>query len=162
MNASWQGFVSRVLEGSTTIAPVIHVPALVRPVAFAGSAFFAIASLASARLSDADEHSRDRSLLLVFLGAILASPLGWVYYLPLAYGPMLGWLAARWPDILRQRRNVVVLFVALACLYVPQEVASSVKNQPVAALTLSSVYFWGVLLLWVTVHRFDSHGHEER
>jgi hypothetical protein len=160
MNASWQGFVSRALEGSATIAPVIHVPSLVRPVAVAGAGLFALASLVSARFSDGDELRRDRSFLLMFLGAILASPLGWVYYLPLAYGPMLGWLRERRADSRAASGGTIALFIGLACLYIPQEVASWLKHHSIATLTLTSVYFWGVLLLWLAVgqQRWNEHG----
>ncbi len=159
MNASWQGFVSRVFEGSATIASLIHVPSLVRPVAIAGAGVFALLSLASARLPDGDQQRRDRSFLLMFLGAILASPLGWVYYLPLAYGPMLGWLRARSGSGMG-RGYAFALYIGLACLYVPQEVASWLKHDPIATLTLTSVYFWGVLLLWLVVgqRRWNEHG----
>jgi hypothetical protein len=98
-----------------------------------------------------ERKGRDRSFLVVFLGAILASPLGWVYYLPLTFGAFVGWLRAdRWA-ILRHAatRWRIAVIAGLACLYVPQEVAASFKNNPIATLTVASVYFWGVLLLWL-------------
>ncbi len=150
MNASWHGVVSRAFEGSETIAPVVHIPSLVKPVAFAGSVFFALASLTSAR-SEAGAHRRDRSLLVVFLGAILASPLGWVYYLPLAYGPMLGWLRSWRADVGATRARAVAVYIACACLFVPQEMASWLQPNSIATLTLTSVYFWGVVLLWIAL-----------
>jgi Glycosyltransferase family 87 len=155
MNASWQGFVSRVCQGSTSVAPVARLDWLVTPLALTGGAVIAGATLWIARPAAARRHDRDRSMLLTLLGAILASPLGWVYYLPLAYGPLVGWLSARrWAIVRHSRRQwQAVLFVGLACLYVPQEVAASIKHNALATVTVASVYFWGVLLLWIAASR---------
>jgi hypothetical protein len=154
MNASWHGIVSRALEGSETVAPVVHNPSLVRHVAFVGSVVFALGSLASARLAEAAALRRDASFLVVFLGAILASPLGWVYYLPLAYGPMLGWFRSWRADAGgATRASAIAVYIGCACLYVPQELASWLQHSPIATLTLASVYFWGVVLLWTAVGR---------
>jgi hypothetical protein len=158
MNASWEGFVSRVFRGSTNIMPVVRLDSIVKPLAFTGSAVIAVVTLWIARGPAEKRESRDRSVLITFLGAILASPLGWVYYLPLAYGPLVAWLSAERWAVVRHARSawLALLFAALACLYVPQEVAASIKNHAFATLTLASVYFWGVLLLWIAVSQTDS------
>ena len=91
MNASWQGFVSRMFAGGSTMAPLLKWPDVVPALSLAGSLLVAGATLAGAARLDAKS---DRSLLLLFVGAILSSPLGWVYYLPLGYGPILGWMGA--------------------------------------------------------------------
>ena len=155
MNASWQGFASRALDGSATITPVVDAAFLVRPVAAVGAAVVALASLAAAT-RDRDAEARSASFLVVLLGAILASPLGWVYYLPLAYGPMLGWLLA---NGVRRLAPVwaAMLVIGLTCLYVPQEVAAWVRHNVIATLTLTSVYFWGTLLLWLVVRQRLRH-----
>ena len=85
------------------------------------------------------------------VAAILVSPLGWVYYLPLAYGPILGWLGAgeHWSGLRRLRPPVLWLLVAgLALLYTPQEVANAATHSALATLTLTSVYFWATVTLW--------------
>jgi hypothetical protein len=155
MNASWQGLVRRVWEGGIDIAPVAHVQWLVAPLALAGSAAIAAVTLWVTRAAEAKPNGRDRSFLVVFLGAILASPLGWVYYLPLTFGAFVGWLRAdRWAIVRKAAaRWRVAVIAGLACLYVPQEVAASFKNNPVATATVASVYFWGVLLLWLAAWR---------
>ena len=66
--------------------------AFVHPVTVAGTAFFvALAVLVALR---SRWHSADRQMMSLFLAALLMSPLGWVYYLPMAFGPFLGWLRA--------------------------------------------------------------------
>jgi hypothetical protein len=139
---------------------------MVTPLAALGAAAIVLATLARATIVRREDlasralastpRERDHSLLLLLLAAILASPLGWVYYLPLAYAPMLGWLGAadgwsrlrelRWPQ-------VTVLVAALALLYVPQEVANSGQPSRLATLTLASSYFFGTALLWSCVWR---------
>jgi hypothetical protein len=152
MNASWHGIVTRVLQGSKTIAPLADAPALVAPVASLGAAVLALVSLASARRNDRDTTARNDAFLITLLGAILASPLGWVYYLPLAYGPLVGWLREhRWSQLAPAAGAALAL--GLACLYVPQEVANWRIREVVATLTLTSVYFWGTLLVWIVVRQ---------
>jgi hypothetical protein len=51
------------------------------------------------------------------------------------------------------RRWLIILFVALACLYVPQEVAASIPDNALATVTIASAYFWGVLLLSLAATR---------
>jgi hypothetical protein len=164
MNASWEGFVSRVWQGGTNITPVVRIDSIVKPLAVAGSAAIAVVTLWIARNQRGERGAPDRSMLLTFLGAILASPLGWVYYLPLAYGPLVGWLRAdRWAGLRTRGRTVLALLVVgLACLYVPQEVAASVKRNALATVTLASTYFWGVLLLWLAVGRTFTQVHDAR
>lgn len=151
INASWHGFVSRVLEGGVGLAPLIHRQELVRPVAVLGSGVLALATVVVAARSA--RMSKDRQMLFLFVGALLSSPLGWLYYLPLAYGPMLGWLGAgRGWERLRQfgATSVTLLIVGLALTYVPHE--STLAGQPsgLASLTIGSTYFWAVLLLWLS------------
>ena len=55
---------------------------------------------------------------------------------------------------MRDRRAVI----ALALLYVPQEVANSGQPSRVATVTLASAYFYGTLLLWATTLRLRDRG----
>jgi hypothetical protein len=151
MNASWPGFVSRVFESGGKIAPVVSWPAVVAPLSLLGFALILLLTLRRAR-----GGTFDRQLVVLLLGGILASPLGWVYYLPLAYGPILGWMGAgRGWEPLRAlgRGRMATLALAVALLYVPQEVANSLQPWPVATLSLASAYFYATLLLWLTLLR---------
>ena len=161
MNASLPGFVSRFLESGGEIVPVVSWPAAVAPLSALGAlAVLAISVWLLCRggvltppVSD-ENGDPDRQLLVLFLAAILASPLGWVYYLPLAYGPILGWMGAAdgWSRVRGLTRPAVAaLVLGLALLYVPQEVANAGQPSRLATLTLASAYFYGTLLLWLTV-----------
>jgi hypothetical protein len=150
MNASWQGIVSRALEGGSSVAPLLHRPDLVSLLAGCGSSIVAVVTLGFA--VSRKSVSVDWPVLLVLLGAILSSPLGWVYYLPFAYGPLLGWMGAgrRWEGI-RQAgtRSIALCCGGLALFYIPQE--STFLGQPsgFASISIASAYFWGLLSLWL-------------
>jgi len=149
MNVSWQGFVSRVLEGGSTVAPLAAKPHLVPILAAAGSLVIAGASLTrAARLPAQSDHT----LLLLFIGAILSSPLGWVYYLPLGYGPILGWIGASrgWDGLARMHRSARLgVLAGIALLYVPHEITAAWQPSGLASLTIGSTYFWAALCLWI-------------
>jgi hypothetical protein len=137
MNASWQGFVSRMFAGGSTMAPLLKWPDVVPALWLAGS-LVAGATLAGAARLDAKS---DRSLLLLFVGAILSSPPGWVYHLPLGYGPILGWMARRDWD------GLAGLSAAhwQACwsgwpAYVPHETTVAWQPSGLASLTIGSTH----------------------
>jgi len=152
MNASWQGFVARLFQGGgTKIMPLAHLPSVVPVASLLGAAAVGLYSLARVIRAKEPGEDSDRPFVMLFLGAVLASPLGWVYYVPLAYGPILGWLgvADGWKGLRRlvtPRRVMVVL--GLALFYIPHEVASLGQPSALATITLASSYFWGVSLLW--------------
>jgi hypothetical protein len=150
MNASWPGLVSRVFESGGKIAPVVSWPTVVAPLSLAGSAAILVVTLSRSRST----RHPDSQVLLLLLGAILASPLGWVYYLPLAYAPILGWMGAGtgWNGLRGLRRpDLSLLVVGVGLLYLPQEVANAAQPSPLATLTLASAYCYGTFLLWLTL-----------
>jgi hypothetical protein len=149
MNASWQGFVSRILAGSSHVAPLVKRPELVAPLALGGSLLFAVATLAGAARVRANA---DQTLLLLLVGAILSSPLGWVYYLPLGYGPILGWMGAGgWNGLARvPREPLYALLAGLVLLYMPHETTAAWQPSGLASLTIGSTYFWATLALWTS------------
>ena len=157
MNASWPGFVSRILQGGIKMQPVALVPWLVQPLAMFGAAFVLAATVRATWRGADDVAWREWVLLVLLLGAIVASPLGWVYYLPLAYAPLLGWMGAGegWRRLTRlPRPALAALVVGIALLYTPQEVANAGQPSTLATLTLASAYFYAtVLLLWATLNR---------
>ena len=150
MNASCQGLVSRVFAGGTSIAPLWKRPEIVPALSLALSLLVAGATLVAAARLDAQS---DHVLLLLFAGAILSSPLGWVYYLPLCYGPLLGWMGAgrEWEGVRTMSRGAKTsLLAGLALLYVPHETTFFGQPSGLASITLGSAYFWGALSLWCT------------
>jgi hypothetical protein len=158
MNASWPGFVSRLFESGGKVAPVASWPAIVPVASVLGSAAVLYTAIArgGGPSGPRDDGGADRTILVLLLGAILASPLGWIYYLPLAYGPILGWMGAGrgWHGVRRLPSALLVaLGLAVALLYLPQELANSLQPSRLATLTLASAYFYGTCLLWLTLLR---------
>jgi hypothetical protein len=152
MNASWPGFVVRTLQGAPSVQPVVAAAWLVQPVSLLGTAAICSITLwtTSALTGTADW---DVGFLIVLLGAILASPLGWVYYLPLAVVPLLavlqrgGWrrVPGRW---------CVLAIIGGACYYLSHEMTISNQPSSVATLTLGSAYFWATAVTWIAAVRF--------
>ncbi|MGH9386939.1 MAG: glycosyltransferase family 87 protein [Vicinamibacterales bacterium] len=84
---------------------------------------------------------RDREWLIVLLGSLLVSPLGWVYYVPLAAGPLAAHLRrastrARW-----------VAGVGYAFLCIPYTVMNGAYGV-LLSLVVSSASTWGILALY--------------
>jgi hypothetical protein len=150
MNASWQGVVSRLFEGGRTVTPVYSWPALVPPLSLVGTACIGLVTLWSAAKAESHGRSHDFSLLIVLLGAILASPLGWVYYLPLALGPAI---AVFWTGEWRifAPRWLVAGGIAAIGLWVPLEQASAGQPTALATMTFACSYFVGTAVPWLTL-----------
>jgi alpha-1,2-mannosyltransferase len=150
MNASWQGVVSRFFEGGRTVEPVYSWPALVHPLSLAGNACIALVTLGAAVRAESHGRSLDFTLLTVLLGGILASPLGWVYYLPLALGPVVAlfWTGA-WRVL--TSRWLVASGVSALALWIPLEQASAGQPSPLATMALACSYFVGTAVPWLTL-----------
>jgi Glycosyltransferase family 87 len=122
LNASWVALVSRAngryLGGLILSAVTIMV------------------MLWRVRTSDEDE-----SWMLLLLAAILASPVGWVYYQPIFVGPAV---ALALGGRLKHLR-----WVALTCV-IPALGKNLFQHGPmIIALTIGSVYFWGLLTVFI-------------
>ena len=123
-NASFAGAMARVFgtEG-LAVASVIAGLGLI------------LTAAAAARSKDVD-----RSWLLLMAGALLWTPLGWIYY---------GWLLMPPVIALAVRRPLPGLMWTWALLWLWPPYAPRVgAGQTVAEVTLGSVYFWGVMVLW--------------
>jgi len=122
LNASWVAFVSR------TNGPYLAGLVL--------SAATIVVMLWRVRTTDEDE-----SWLLLLLASILASPVGWVYYQPILIGPAV---ALALGGRLKHLR-----WVALTCI-VPALGKHLFQGGPmIVALTVGSVYFWGLLTVFL-------------
>jgi len=122
LNASWVAFVSRA-NGPYLAATIL-------------SAATIVVMLWRVRTCDEDE-----SWLLLLLAAILASPVGWVYYQPILIGPGV---ALALGGRLKHLR-----WIALTCI-VPALGKDLFQHGPmIVALTFGSVYFWGLLTVFL-------------
>jgi hypothetical protein len=139
MNASLAGVVHRVWTSGGASAQWL---------AAIGGGLVAVLTLGCLRSPTAGSRQVDTGMAAVLLGALLASPLGWVYYVPLLLGPLLGWLQAFSRSDANWRWWVPIL-VAGVCLFVPDEVLAAWKGVAWQAATVGSLYFWALLLLWV-------------
>jgi alpha-1,2-mannosyltransferase len=129
MNASLQGLLARAMtETAYTWVPLIDAPQLVAPLAAAGGALVVIATLLRTR-----RQSLDTAWPVLMSGALLASPLGWLYYI---------W----W--VVPGTRPSRLLFEA-PLLWMPMAITVAVQPGPWVTLTFGSVYFWGLFLFWL-------------
>jgi alpha-1,2-mannosyltransferase len=135
MNASLQGVLARTLtKPSENAAPLVVAPGLVAPMALAGAVLILVVTLSRTR-----QRSIEESWLPLMIAALLASPLGWLYYF---------W----W--ILPGTRPSRLLF-ASPLLFVPWGVMTMLQPAGWLTLTLGSVYFWGLAMLWWSRMRSD-------
>ena len=146
MNGSIAGLFARVFDGGA-YQPLIPAPALALAMTLA--ACIAIVGISLKSIAHRDgQVSADHVFALALLAAQLVSPLGWIYYLWLAAGPLLAmWLTRAQPFKARD----VALWLALPGLLWPLPlftVAALAWWQP---LTLRSIYTWATLWLWVAV-----------
>jgi len=150
MNASWQGVVARVFQGGATVQALLRAPGIVPALSVAGSVAIGAASVWSAYRSEPTAGGTDAAVLILLAGAILASPLGWVYYLPLTVAPLAGLLRSRgWQQMPSTWRVVAV--VSASALYVPLEQAAAGQPSAVATLTFACSYFYGLAPSWMAL-----------
>ncbi len=140
MNASFAGLVHRVWTAGAANAQWL---------ATMGGGVIVVATLAGLRAQAVGSRQVDVGMAVVLLGALLASPLGWAYYVPLLLGPLLGWLGTLWHQRAGRRWWPTVV-VAAGLLYVPDESIGAWHGIAWQAGTLGSLYFWALLLLWMT------------
>ncbi len=145
MNGSITGFLGRSFSVSPLFTPVADWPAFVRPSALVLSA----AAVLGLLLSLARDKSIDRAFAALLLTAQLISPLGWVYYLWFAAGPLLG----LWRSPRHRARPSSKLFLALALpgLVCPLAYTILWKTSALATLTIGSIYWWSTISLWAFV-----------
>lgn len=132
LNASFPGFVARTVgaHGARAAQVVAGVGVLLTVVVAARS------------------RQIDKSWLLLMAGALLWSPLGWVYY---------GWLLM--PPIVALAINGRLPLLAWGWILLwlwPPYTPSFATARPEVASTIGSVYFWGLLLLWIAAIQPDA------
>jgi hypothetical protein len=156
MNASVFGLFTRALAESPYYSPLTIAPQLIRPFGvFAAGLICALTLIATNRNSHACSVDRDFALLLI--GSQLISPLGWVYYLWLAFGPIAAvvglWRrnkeqisADRGVGAIRWRNGL--FGASMFALFLPLPVLRLFQPDPWASVLVGSSYFWGTFGLW--------------
>jgi len=89
------------------------------------------------------ERDLDRRWMAALLFALLLSPLGWIYYVPLLIGPLVS--ALRNPSTSRIFRASLVGFAIPAFALGSWRAVSN----PAVLLTVASIYTWSVLSMWL-------------
>jgi alpha-1,2-mannosyltransferase/arabinofuranan 3-O-arabinosyltransferase len=98
----------------------------------------ALAGIAAAFAQD----DRDARWTIAIGLALLVSPLGWIYYMPLAWGAVLAlWL---------ERQRTLLLSIALVLCCIPMHVNFwAIEHGRVAGATLGASFTWAVLLMLI-------------
>jgi alpha-1,2-mannosyltransferase len=127
-NASIRGLIDRSLTRNFTGAPpLVDVPRFARLLYLVSAVAIVVVTLVRTRDRDVD-----RSWPALMASALLASPLGWVYYL--------------WWMLPGTRPSRVLLLSPL--LWVPFAYVTIGQPAGWATATIGSVYGWGLLLAW--------------
>jgi hypothetical protein len=153
LNASIFGALTRSLSvtspvaaGARHFAPLVEAPSLIQPLWITSSVLIVLGTAAALRA--ASTRDIDRSFALLLVAALLISPLGWIYYLWLAAGPLAAMLLS-WRQT-RDRRYWLGL-VSLAGFFWP--IPLTMWRQPDGVLTvlLGCVYLWALLAIWIAL-----------
>jgi len=140
LNASLLGLWSRTFFGSEFAPALIREPLAVLITAWTVS-LVALLWVIVRRIA-ADRDNVDRTWALVLMGSLLVSPLGWIYYLPIVAGPLLGCVGG---------------FISWACVWVSlgillifrSEVLVALHTSAMGAIVLGSIHFWVLLLIFI-------------
>jgi alpha-1,2-mannosyltransferase len=127
MNASLEGWLTRTMTPGSA-APLTVAPALVKLLALGGGAIIVVVTVVRTR-----GWTIERSWLPLLASALLASPLGWLYY--------IWWML---PGTRPSR-----LLIETPLLWMPWAVFTMLQPGGWTAATVGSVYFWGLTTIWV-------------
>lgn len=150
LNASVLGFVERTLSASEwQHVPVADWPSLVGPTWALICAGIGIATLSRVR----SIASVDGQFLLIMVTALLLSPLAWIYYLWFLAAPVAGSVSSS-QDAITAPHSMLTGF-ALATFLVPLSLPSTALQWwgGFGTATFGSIYFWGLVALWVAALR---------
>ena len=160
MNASVPALLARTISSNPIYEPLVDASAATS-VLSAGLAaiILLITGFTLARQRPGVDVDEDVAFAAVMVTALLISPLGWMYYLPLAAGPLVAWLLAQRAPVSRAGRLLLIL--ALPGIVLPPIVTALGVHLPFSGLVLGSVYTWTMLLLWLVIVR-DAPRHRRR
>jgi hypothetical protein len=156
MNASLLGLLKRSFTPNALFANVgLLSSETIKTIWLALGIPLGLLSLAAVA-SDASPRGVDRAFGLLLVAALLLSPLGWTYYLPLGLGPIL-MLAVSWgrdrtaANRPRWTWRQKLLVASIPGFCVP--VFAPDLGQPFAPLTpiMGSAYCWSLLFVWLAL-----------
>jgi hypothetical protein len=145
MNASLLGWVTRASSPSPRLTPLVEGGE-------AAYVMWAVTAVIGLGLTTWSVYRRrmdaDRSLALLAVASLLFSPLGWVYYAWFLVPPLLALICTG--RLAAQRAFLVPSVVASLW---PLWLSGTGRLNALATLTVGSVYFWGLLSLWLALMR---------
>ena len=142
LSMSLLGIATRVLQPSAETRHLVVWPEAVLPLWLLTSAVLIVATAWRLRF----ESSLDRNIAAVLILMLLVTPSGWVYYLPLAAGPLAAAAAVS------SRRSRWLWVAGVVLLLFPYALLDLGQPSPWATVTVASSYTWGgVLLLTATL-----------
>jgi hypothetical protein len=136
MNASLLSILSRSLTPTPFYRPLADLSFLVRPLWLVGSIGVGLIVLRCLHITR-DELKMDEDLLVILLAALIVSPLGWVYYLWLLFGPAFS-IANRYP-------LSPLIKLALLAFLCPFHLTMFGQPSPLMTLSFGSLYAWATL-----------------
>lgn len=148
-NASIAGVVER-LFGVSYYATAGRHPWVARTLIAAGLATVALITFRHVVRHRADrrDESIDEDWAVLLLASLLLSPLGWVYYLWIAFGPAAATIGnGRFWE--RRRPADLLLIPGLGGWLWYGKMAHWGQPSPLATATFASMYFWALLSLWL-------------
>jgi MFS family permease len=139
LNASLLGLWSRLFFGSEFAPPLLREPPRVLLTLWALSIIVLVIAIYKRIATD---RRADLAWALIMLGSLLVSPLGWIYYLPLAAGPIVASMGGigSW---------ICFWISAYMLLLFRSNVMANLQMSAGAALSVGSIYAWALLLLFV-------------
>ena len=145
MNGSLFGFLARVLEPGPQLDVVVLAPRFVQPLWVTMAVGGVVLTVVAVARRSANV---DRAFALLTAASLLFSPLGWVYYSWFLVPPMLGMIRRG----IVKRHRVATVFVLIASLW-PVSFAHIGQPSAWATLTIGSLYFWALVVVWAVLLR---------
>jgi hypothetical protein len=137
LNVSLLGGAARALQPSTEFRPLVERPSAVFPVWLAASVL--VSSFTAWRLRA--ERNSDRDLAAILTLMLLLTPSGWVYYIPLAAGPLAAAAAVS------SSRTRWLWIAGVVALLFPYHFTDLGQPSAWATVTVGSLYMWGGLFV---------------
>ena len=147
MNGSIEGILSRALGHNPAFRPIVYLPDAIKPATLIVSLSIA-ASCIIALARDHTKESVDRVFAVLLILALVASPLGWIYYIWLAAGPVF----ALWYSHAGQKTTTswrILQGLAIAGLASPLFLTLIGRKHLWGGVTFGSIYSWTLLVLLV-------------
>jgi hypothetical protein len=156
MNGALLSILTRAFSHTILYDPIIDLPWLILPF-WIGINLVIGTITAWIIIKDKSFLNIDRSFAFLLTTMLLISPLGWIYYSWVLFGPSIG-LIYNFFKKNKQLYNpnhilLLKLLFILSCLWalIPLPAFRLFQPNPLATITLGSSYFWMFMTIWITL-----------